>query len=292
MRCLVLGGTGMLGSAVVAAARSRGWAALGLSRAQADLTDRDGLRGWAERFRPDVVVNCAAYTKVDAAETERELAFAVNGEGAAARRRPGRTGGRAAGPRLDRLRLRRQGERAVPRGCADGAALRLRPEQARRGAPGARLRPLRGGADELALRPRRAQLRGRHGGPDRSRPAAAAGGGGPAGLPHLDGVARPRAARPRLVGNHRGRAFPEPGARLLVRFRGRDRPPVVRRGRGGPCHHRGISPSRAPSGLLGPGRRALRTSCRPARGALGRGSGRDAGLAAAIAGIRAKGGIE
>ena len=84
MRCLVLGGTGMLGSAVVAAARSRGWAALGLSRTQGDLTDRGRLLGWAERFRPDVVVNCAAYTKVDAAETERELAFAVNGEGVAA----------------------------------------------------------------------------------------------------------------------------------------------------------------------------------------------------------------
>jgi dTDP-4-dehydrorhamnose reductase len=83
MRCLVLGGTGMLGSAVVAAARSRGWAALGLSRMQGDLTGRDRLLGWAERFRPDVVVNCAAYTKVDAAETERELAFAVNGEGVA-----------------------------------------------------------------------------------------------------------------------------------------------------------------------------------------------------------------
>lgn len=83
MRCLILGGTGMLGAAVVAAARSRGWAALGLSRAQADLTDRDGLLGWAERFRPDVVINCAAYTKVDAAETERERAFAVNGAGAA-----------------------------------------------------------------------------------------------------------------------------------------------------------------------------------------------------------------
>ena len=84
MRCLILGGTGMLGSAVVAAARARGWAALGLSRTQGDLTDRGRLLGWAERFRPDVVVNCAAYTKVDAAETERELAFAVNGEGAAA----------------------------------------------------------------------------------------------------------------------------------------------------------------------------------------------------------------
>ena len=83
MRCLILGGTGMLGKAVVAEARSRGWAALGLSRAQADLTDRDRLLGWAESFRPEVVVNCAAYTRVDAAETDRERAFAVNGDGAA-----------------------------------------------------------------------------------------------------------------------------------------------------------------------------------------------------------------
>jgi dTDP-4-dehydrorhamnose reductase len=83
VRCLVLGGTGMLGRAVVAEARSRGWAALGLSREQADLTAQGGLTGWAERFRPDVVVNCAAYTKVDAAETERERAFAVNGDGVA-----------------------------------------------------------------------------------------------------------------------------------------------------------------------------------------------------------------
>src|SRR3954469_12492930 len=82
MRCLVLGGTGMLGQAVVAAARGRGWAALGLSRPQADVTERASLLGWAESFRPEVVVNCAAYTKVDAAETERERAFAVNGEGA------------------------------------------------------------------------------------------------------------------------------------------------------------------------------------------------------------------
>lgn len=83
MRCLVLGGTGMLGRAVVAEARSRGWAALGLSHSQADLCCRDSLLGWAERFRPEVVVNCAAYTKVDAAETDRERAFAVNGEGVA-----------------------------------------------------------------------------------------------------------------------------------------------------------------------------------------------------------------
>jgi dTDP-4-dehydrorhamnose reductase len=76
----------MLGRAVVAEARSRGWAALGLSREQADVAGVagvDGLRGWAERFRPDAVINCAAFTKVDAAETERDRAFAVNAQGVA-----------------------------------------------------------------------------------------------------------------------------------------------------------------------------------------------------------------
>ena len=123
MRCLILGGTGMLGGAVVAAARARGWAALGLSRAQADLTDRDGLLGWAERFRPEVVVNCAAYTKVDAAETERERAFAVNGEGVAHAAALAEPGGSAARPRLDRLRLRRHGRREPYREDAPTAPL-------------------------------------------------------------------------------------------------------------------------------------------------------------------------
>jgi dTDP-4-dehydrorhamnose reductase len=83
MRCLVFGGTGMLGQAVVAEARARGWAALGLSHAQADVTDRERLLGWADAFRPEVVVNCAAHTKVDACETETERAFEINGNAVA-----------------------------------------------------------------------------------------------------------------------------------------------------------------------------------------------------------------
>ncbi|MFL6192862.1 MAG: dTDP-4-dehydrorhamnose reductase [Thermoanaerobaculia bacterium] len=83
MRCLVLGGAGMLGQAVVAEARSRGWAALGLSHAQADVTGRAGLLGWAEAFRPDAVINCAAFTRVDDCEEREDRALAVNGEGVA-----------------------------------------------------------------------------------------------------------------------------------------------------------------------------------------------------------------
>src|SRR5262245_8742991 len=80
MRCLVFGGAGMLGQAVVAEAEVRGWDAVGLSRAEADITDRDRLLHWAEEFRPEAVINCAAFTRVDDCETETQRAFAVNGE--------------------------------------------------------------------------------------------------------------------------------------------------------------------------------------------------------------------
>ena len=80
MKVLVFGGAGMLGQAVEAAARRRGDEVLALSRAQADIEDLGALRDWAARFRPQAVINCAAYTKVDLAEGEgKELAFAING---------------------------------------------------------------------------------------------------------------------------------------------------------------------------------------------------------------------
>lgn len=93
MRCLVFGGTGMLGQAVVAEARSRGWAALGLSHAQANVADAD--LGWVGSFGPNLVVNCAAFTKVDLCETEPAQAFAVNGEAVA---RVAAVAARAAAP--------------------------------------------------------------------------------------------------------------------------------------------------------------------------------------------------
>ena len=83
MRALIFGGTGMLGSAVVHEARQRRHAALALSRGQADVTDRDRLLYWADAFRPEVVINCAAFTRVDECETQEERAFAVNGEAVA-----------------------------------------------------------------------------------------------------------------------------------------------------------------------------------------------------------------
>lgn len=46
-----------------------------------DITDREALEASFARIKPDFVVNCAAYTNVDLAESERDLAFKINGEG-------------------------------------------------------------------------------------------------------------------------------------------------------------------------------------------------------------------
>ncbi len=55
---------------------------LGVDLPEADITDRDHVNGLCADFRPDVVINTAAYTAVDRAETEKKTAFAVNVDGA------------------------------------------------------------------------------------------------------------------------------------------------------------------------------------------------------------------
>ena len=74
---LVLGASGQVGGALMSLLGERG---LGLTRAELDLADLTGLVPALNRFRPAAVINGAAYTQVDAAEKERDLAMAVNGE--------------------------------------------------------------------------------------------------------------------------------------------------------------------------------------------------------------------
>ena len=82
MKILVTGAAGLLGEALVAEARARGHEVVGLSRAELDVTDAALVRSVVSRHRPDAVVHSAAYTAVDRAESEPELARAVNRDGA------------------------------------------------------------------------------------------------------------------------------------------------------------------------------------------------------------------
>ena len=72
----------MLGQAVVAEAMRRGHEVEARDRTGLDITDPASVQRAIASVRPDVVVNCAAWTDVDGAETAEEEALAVNGTGA------------------------------------------------------------------------------------------------------------------------------------------------------------------------------------------------------------------
>ncbi|KAB1140384.1 dTDP-4-dehydrorhamnose reductase [Streptomyces luteolifulvus] len=81
MRWLVTGAGGMLGRDVVEELRGRGEQVAALDHAALDITSPESAaRAFAEH-RPDVVVNCAAYTAVDDAEQDEARALRINGEG-------------------------------------------------------------------------------------------------------------------------------------------------------------------------------------------------------------------
>ncbi len=75
---LVLGAGGQLGTEVVRAAEAAGWAVAGLTRDDLDLFDTASVRDVLERLEFSACVNSAAYTGVDAAESDAEAAFRVN----------------------------------------------------------------------------------------------------------------------------------------------------------------------------------------------------------------------
>ncbi|HJW03922.1 MAG TPA: sugar nucleotide-binding protein, partial [Azospira sp.] len=53
---------------------------IAVGRKEADLSDLDALQAVLEAVRPNVVVNAAAYTAVDKAESDAEMAFRINAE--------------------------------------------------------------------------------------------------------------------------------------------------------------------------------------------------------------------
>src|ERR1700744_784432 len=82
-RWLVTGAAGMLGRDLTALLGSTGENYVPLGRSDLDITSADATARVVAAATPDVVVNCAAWTAVDAAEEHEAAALAVNGQGAA-----------------------------------------------------------------------------------------------------------------------------------------------------------------------------------------------------------------
>jgi dTDP-4-dehydrorhamnose reductase len=81
MTILVIGETGQVARSLVQEAGRRGVELLAAGRPTVDLQDAASIVAALDRVKPSLVVNAAAYTAVDKAETEPELAFAANGDG-------------------------------------------------------------------------------------------------------------------------------------------------------------------------------------------------------------------
>jgi dTDP-4-dehydrorhamnose reductase len=80
---LVFGHSGQVATALREVALPAGWSVRTVGRAEADITDAGAVEGIVAASSADLVINAAAYTAVDRAESEPELAFAVNRDGAA-----------------------------------------------------------------------------------------------------------------------------------------------------------------------------------------------------------------
>jgi dTDP-4-dehydrorhamnose reductase len=82
LKVLITGGAGMLGRDVALAAREVNHEPIALGHDELDITDPEAVERAVIESNPGAVVNCAAWTDVDGAETNEDEATAVNGAGA------------------------------------------------------------------------------------------------------------------------------------------------------------------------------------------------------------------
>jgi dTDP-4-dehydrorhamnose reductase len=83
MKLLVLGAGGQVGQELRRARWPSGYTLVAFERSRLDITQRQAVIAAIEQERPDLVINAAAFTAVDRAESDADAAFAVNRDGPA-----------------------------------------------------------------------------------------------------------------------------------------------------------------------------------------------------------------
>lgn len=95
MKIVVTGANGQVGYCLQQQLREQDFDFVALTRSELDISDTNAVNACIAELKPDVIINAAAYTAVDKAEQEPELAYAINRDGPANLARAAKTVGAA-----------------------------------------------------------------------------------------------------------------------------------------------------------------------------------------------------
>lgn len=78
---MITGAYGQVGFCLTQQAQANGWDILAIDRDKLDITAPQAVNALVKEYRPDVIINAAAHTAVDKAETEIDASYAINRDG-------------------------------------------------------------------------------------------------------------------------------------------------------------------------------------------------------------------
>jgi dTDP-4-dehydrorhamnose reductase len=82
VKILVTGAMGQVGAELIQQGPNRGYEMLATDIEDLDITNQEAVNAYVAEHKPNLIINAAAYTAVDKAESESELAFSINCDGA------------------------------------------------------------------------------------------------------------------------------------------------------------------------------------------------------------------
>ena len=80
-KVFLTGSSGQVGSLVSSMARALGWQVIAVDRDELDITNKIAVNQFISKHQPDVIINAAAHTAVDKAESEIDASYAINRDG-------------------------------------------------------------------------------------------------------------------------------------------------------------------------------------------------------------------
>jgi dTDP-4-dehydrorhamnose reductase len=80
-KIMITGAYGQVGFCLTQQAKANGWDVLAIDRDKLDITDPQAVNALVKEYQPDVIINAAAHTAVDKAETEIAASYAINRDG-------------------------------------------------------------------------------------------------------------------------------------------------------------------------------------------------------------------